>query len=620
MGSFPVRLGLVNSVSTPVATRVARRARAAVQPEVAAEVHGSPVAEGRPNGRAHLLTIVLEDYFNNFGHVIERSHWHRFETRVERGTRRALDLLDAHGIRATFFAVGWIAETMPELIRDVAARGHEVASKGYDQRGVHDQSPEVWQDDVARARETIERASGRRVLGYRSPGWAAEEDLWSLEVLANDGYLYDSSIKPVGFAFRRQPGRLVAHANRFGNRTLWEFPVASASVGGCRLPIGTGNYVRQLPEWLMQRVVAHGERSVADPFVMYFHTWELDPDQPQITAISPVSRMRFYRNIDKMHRRLGEYFQRYEFTNIQEYLGVEDELLPPSLVEPARKDRAAAMPLRLTPERSIEPVRVSLVVPCYNEESSLPYLARTLASLEEALAPKYLMEFVLVDDRSTDNSWIMLQQLFGNLPNCRLVRHEANYGPAVAILNGIRAAHSEIVASIDCDCSYDPLELAKMLPLLGDDVTMVTASPYHPRGGVRNVPEWRLFLSRNLSGLYRTVLHQKLSTYTSCFRVYRRSAMLGMTLKHGGFLGIAEMLGRVDLAGGAITEYPTVLNVRVLGYSKMRVARTIVGHLRLLTQLMLLRGLARRKARRGADSRIEESAAVRQLPESRPSD
>ena len=619
MGSFPVRLDLVNSVSTPIATRVARRARAGVQPPAAAEADRPLVVAARPNGRAHLLTIVLEDYFNNFGHVIERSHWNRFETRVERGTRRALDLLDAHGIRATFFAVGWIAETMPELIRDVAARGHEVASKGYDQRGVHDQSPDVWQDDVARARETIERASGRRVLGYRSPGWAAEEDLWSLEVLANDGYLYDSSIKPLGLAFRRQPGRLVAHVNRFGNRTLWEFPVASASAGGFRLPIGTGNYVRQLPEWLMQRAVAHGDRSVADPFVMYFHTWELDPDQPQITAISPLSRMRFYRNIDKMHRRLGEYFQRYEFTNIQEYLGVEDELLPPSRAEPARKDGAAAMPLRLTPGRGAEPVRVSLVVPCYNEESSLPYLARTLASLEEALAPQYAMEFVLVDDRSTDNSWIMLQQLFGNRPNCRLVRHEANYGPAVAILNGIRAAHSEIVASIDCDCSYDPLELAKMLPLLGDNVTMVTASPYHPRGGVRNVPEWRLFLSRNLSSLYRTVLHQKLSTYTSCFRVYRRSAMLDMTLKHSGFLGIAEMLGRVDLAGGAIAEYPTVLNVRVLGYSKMRVARTIVGHLRLLTQLMLLRGLARRKTRRAA-VRIEESAAVRQLPESRPSD
>lgn len=118
---------------------------------------------------------------------------------------------------------------------------------------------------------------------------------------------------------------------------------------------------------------------------------------------------------------------------------------------------------------------------------------------------------------------------------------------------------------------------------------MVTASPYHPRGGVRNVPGWRLTLSRSLSLLYRLVLRQKLSTYTSCFRVYRRSAMVGMSLEHSGFLGIAEMLGKLDLAGSKIVEYPTTLSVRVLGYSKMKVARTITGHLKLLAGLVRLR-------------------------------
>jgi glycosyltransferase involved in cell wall biosynthesis len=166
------------------------------------------------------------------------------------------------------------------------------------------------------------------------------------------------------------------------------------------------------------------------------------------------------------------------------------------------------------------------------------------------------------------------------------VRHEVNSGPAIAILNGIAAASSEMVASIDCDCSYDPIDLVKMLPMLEDGVSMVTASPYHPRGAVRNVPEWRLVLSRTLSLLYRMVLRQKLCTYTSCFRVYRRSAMLGMTLEHRGFLGVAEMLGKLDLAGEKIVEYPTTLSVRVLGYSKMKVARTITGHFSLLASLL----------------------------------
>ena len=119
MGSFPVGLDLVNSVSTPVATRVARRVRAAVQPEVAADAHGPPVAAGRPNGRAHLLTIVLEDYFNNFGHVIERSHWHRFETRVERGTRRALDLLHALQAVAEDLVAGGDTSVVTTLLETV---------------------------------------------------------------------------------------------------------------------------------------------------------------------------------------------------------------------------------------------------------------------------------------------------------------------------------------------------------------------------------------------------------------------------------------------------------------------------------------------------------------------
>jgi dolichol-phosphate mannosyltransferase len=118
---------------------------------------------------------------------------------------------------------------------------------------------------------------------------------------------------------------------------------------------------------------------------------------------------------------------------------------------------------------------------------------------------------------------------------------------------------------------------------------MVTGSPYHPDGEVRNVPGWRLFLSKSLSELYGLVLHQKLATYTSCFRVYRRSAVEALNIREGGFLGVAEMLGRLDLGGGRIVECPAVLEVRLLGRSKMKTFRTILGHLRLLARLAVAR-------------------------------
>jgi hypothetical protein len=128
-----------------------------------------------------------------------------------------------------------------------------------------------------------------------------------------------------------------------------------------------------------------------------------------------------------------------------------------------------------------------------------------------------------------------------------------------------------------------------MIPLLTGDAAMVTASPYHPQGRVRNVPQWRLALSKGASFLYRHTLTQQLHTYTSCFRVYRRDAVVDLRLLEAGFLGVAEILGRLDLRGERIVEYPATLEVRLFGQSKMKVLKTIVGHLQLLTRLMVLR-------------------------------
>jgi hypothetical protein len=152
-------------------------------------------------------------------------------------------------------------------------------------------------------------------------------------------------------------------------------------------------------------------------------------------------------------------------------------------------------------------------------------------------------------------------------------------------MTGIRGAKNEIVCSMDCDCSYDPLKLAELIPLLQPGVDLVTASPYHPAGAVRNVPGWRLLLSRGAAWMYRRVLRTKLHTYTSCFRVYRRSAVAGIELKHHRFLGVAELVGRLDLDRKQIVEHPAVLEVRMIGRSKMKTVRTILGHLGLLAGL-----------------------------------
>ena len=593
------------------AAALGRATPGAVASHVSESAHGGP----------HILTVALEDYYHNFNRLIERSHWHRFEKRVEHSTLRALDLLDEYGVRATFFALGWVAETLPELIGEVVRRGHEVASKGYSQRSVRDISREEFRDDLAQAREALERASGRRVVGYRAPGWLKPADLWALDILAEDGYEYDSSIKPLFRSYHAEPWRRFAHQNRIGERTLWEFPISSIRAAGLSLPIGAGNYFRQLPRPLIRRAVEHWHRTNDAPFTMYFHTWELDPGQPHITAAPLLNRIRLYRNLEEVSSILAGYFERYRFTGIADYLGLgAAEPLPAAVPAPPRRLAIAVeTETRAAPradaaargaasgERPATPTKVTLVLPCYNEERTLPYLANTLRSVEASLADAYTFDLLFVDDCSVDGTWDALHRIFGSWPNCTFVRHDRNRGVAAGILTGLRSARTEIAASIDCDCTYDPHELGRMIPLLTDGVDLVTGSPYHQLGGVRNVPRWRLALSKSASALYRVVLRQKLHTYTSCFRVYRRSAALAVQVESGGFLGVAEMIGKLDLAGATIVEYPTTLNVRVLGRSKMKVVRTVIGHVGLLARLAALRATGR-LGRRPAPP-IGESAA-----------
>jgi dolichol-phosphate mannosyltransferase len=230
---------------------------------------------------------------------------------------------------------------------------------------------------------------------------------------------------------------------------------------------------------------------------------------------------------------------------------------------------------------------LSLVIPCYNEEATLPYLYRTIQSLKQALSRSWDLEVVFVDDCSRDQTLATLRTLFAEDSGVRILQHETNKGVSAGILTGMKAAAGDIVASIDADCSYDPHELTRMLPLMTSDVAMVTASPYHPDGHVCNVPGWRLFLSHSLSMIYRILLRQSLRTWTSCFRIYRRDQILDLPLQESGFLGTAELAAQLCLHGRKIVEHPTTLSVRLFGCSKMKTLRTILAHLRLLLRITL---------------------------------
>ncbi len=245
-----------------------------------------------------------------------------------------------------------------------------------------------------------------------------------------------------------------------------------------------------------------------------------------------------------------------------------------------------------TPPQSIAPptsseAAVSIVIPCLNEEESVENLYERLADLIAGVAG-YNFEFIVVDDGSSDNSVAKLMDVFESWTNFTLVEHGENRGVAAAIMTGISMAQTEIVASMDFDCTYDPIQFKNLLPLI-QTADVVTASPYHPLGKVLNVPEWRLVVSKCASWAYRRVMVEKLYTYTSCFRVYRRSTVADIRLRNDGFVGVAELLWRVGRRGGRIVESPATLDVRQFGQSKLRVAEVTFRHFRFLSRAVIYR-------------------------------
>ena len=545
-------------------------------------MHAPPAA----HRKTHILTVALEDYFHGpaFSKVISTKRWGHFETRFEQNCLNVLDKLDQASAHATFFVNAWVARKCPGVLREVIRRGNEIALAG--QRGVSFRrlTRESLRDHVQRDRDIVEQTTGRKVLGFRVLDlWMGSKDLWALEELASMGFRYDSSLSPLFRNFQAEPWREHIHENRYSSGDIWEVPLSSGRIGSFLLPFAGGNYFRQYPEWLIQKLLLQVCHDRAHPLVLYFRLWDFDSNQPRLQTGSLIRDFRHYRNSERVIRLMDGLLERFKFSSIAEHL----ELPVPPIANPTGARTGLAKPVAAA---HIDHPRtpITVIVPCFNEEDGIPFLASNLQSLKGELQTQFDTEFVLVDDGSTDQTWSLLEKHFRENPDVKLLRHSRNQGVSAAIMTGLQFSR-EITCSIDCDCSYDPSELRPMLGLLTAGVDLVTASPYHPNGTVLNVPSWRLLLSRAASSLYRIVTGQHIHTFTACVRVYRRSSTVGTSLRYSGFLGVAELLGKMALSGKTIVEHPATLEVRIFGQSKMKVLRTIMGHLRLLGELSWLR-------------------------------
>jgi polysaccharide deacetylase family protein (PEP-CTERM system associated) len=302
-------------------------------------MRSSTLDEKRTGGQVgasstHILTVDVEDYFmvEAFASSISRGAWNSWPSRVVASTQRALDLLDRYNVKGTFFFVGWVADKYPQLVRDVHDRGHELACHSFWHRTVYSLTPGEFREDTRAALSAIEDAAGQKVNGYRAPSWSITRDcLWALDILAEEGFTYDSSIYPIHHDLYGFPGaRRFPHIYTCSNgRTLHEFPPATVRFFGQNLPGAGGGYLRIFPLAYTQWIFRKFERSYRQRVVVYFHPWELDPEQPRVRE-KLGSRLRHYTNIRGMEARLEVLFKDFSFQPFHELLQVPEGAMQPA--------------------------------------------------------------------------------------------------------------------------------------------------------------------------------------------------------------------------------------------------------------------------------------------------
>lgn len=275
--------------------------------EAAPPLSGVDAAVNDAHPIVNCMTVDVEEHFQvqAFAPHIARADWPKHESRVERNTDRVLGVFDEVGIKGTFFTLGWVAERCPALIRRIVAAGHELASHGHSHIRVFEQSPEEFREDVRRTKRILEDAGGVPVKGYRAASFSMDgRTPFAHDVLAEEGYLYSSSIFPVSHDHYGVPDAPRAAHRAGAGHGIVEAPLTTLRLFGRNVPCSGGGYFRLLPygfsKWALRRV----NEAEGMPAIFYFHPWEIDPDQPRQAEASLKSRFRHYVNLAAMEGKI----------------------------------------------------------------------------------------------------------------------------------------------------------------------------------------------------------------------------------------------------------------------------------------------------------------------------
>lgn len=260
----------------------------------------------------HVFSIDVEDWYQ--GIEIPMDQWDAFESRIEQSTGRVLDLMTAYDVGATCFVLGKVAEEHPDLVRRIHRAGHEIATHGYSHEKVYNLTPDRFRRELRRSIDLLQGITGEPVLGHRAPYFTVtEESLWALDILAEEGIRYDSSIHPV-FNWRYgipEADRTPSIVSTPAGRRMLEVPVSTFPLPNINVPVGGGAYLRIYPYWFQRALLKRLERR-GESLGIYVHPWEVDPEHPRVDLPFRV-RATHYFNLKSTIAKLERLFQDFTF-------------------------------------------------------------------------------------------------------------------------------------------------------------------------------------------------------------------------------------------------------------------------------------------------------------------
>lgn len=298
--------------------------------------------ESRP---VNALTVDVEDYFHveAFADIVCRENWGDWEPRVEANTYLLLDLFARRNVLGTFFILGWVAERFPALVREIAAAGHEIACHSYQHQLIRTQTREQFRVDIRRTKSLLEDITGNEVVGYRAPTYSiTSRTMWAMDVLVEEGFLYDSSIFPIHHDRYGIPGaERFPHIVRCPSGEITEFPPSTVRIGGLNVPMAGGGYFRLMPyslfRWGLRRINYYDNQ----PAIFMVHAWELDPEQPIIGG-GKLNSWRHRVNLHRTEKRLANLLNDFRFAPVNKVLRLREKIAEATKMRTVKTDPAFA--------------------------------------------------------------------------------------------------------------------------------------------------------------------------------------------------------------------------------------------------------------------------------------